>query len=153
MAKTNANYSILVDVELDTSTISKQLQTAAKNVKLDLGTKGAVQDIEDLGSAMEDTSLTFQAANEVFSKSIEIISAMVDQVYELDTALTEFKKVSDLSGTALDDYVSKLSDMGDAVARTGKPKCQAPDDGIVNQHQEPLEIQYNLRAYSTTMVA
>ena len=152
MAKTNANYSILVDVELDTSTISKQLQTAAKNVKLDLGTKGAVQDIEDLGSAMEDTSLTFQAANEVFSKSIEIISAMVDQVYELDTALTEFKKVSDLSGTALDDYVSKLSDMGDAVARTGKPKCQAPDDGIVNQHQEPLEIQYSLRAYSTTMV-
>ena len=89
MAKTNANYSILVDVELDTSTISKQLQTAAKNVKLDLGTKGAVQDIEDLGSTMEDTSLTFQAANEVFSKSIEIISAMVDQVYELDTALTE----------------------------------------------------------------
>lgn len=61
------------------------------------------------------------------------------------------KKVSDLSGISLDNYVSKLSEMGTAVARTGKPKCQAPDVGIVNQHQEPLEIQYSLRAYLTTM--
>lgn len=153
MAKTNRNYSILVDVELETSTIKKQLDEASKNIKINLGTKNAKQDIEDLSYAMENTSLTFQAANEIFSRSIEVISSMVDQVYELDTALTEFKKVSDLSGSALDDYVTKLSNMGQAVARTGKPKCQAPDDGIVNQHQAPLEIQYSLRAYSTTMVA
>lgn len=63
------------------------------------------------------------------------------------------KKVSDLSGSSLDNYVAKLSEMGTVVARTGKPKRQAPDDGIANQHQEPLEIQYSLRAYSTTMVA
>ena len=153
MAKTNSNYSILVDVELETSAIKKQLDDAAKNVKLDLDTKNATQDLTDLGDTMEDTSLTFQAANEIFSKSIEVISSMIDQVYELDGALTEFRKVSDLSGSALDDYVAKLSDMGGAVARTGKPKCQASDDGIANQHQEPLEIQYNLRAYSATMVA
>lgn len=153
MAKTNSNYSILVDVELDTSNIKKQLNNAAKDIKLDLNTKGATQDLNDLEDTMEDTSLTFQAANEVFSKSVEIISAMVEQVFELDTALTDFKKVSDLSGSALDDYVAKLSEMGSAVARTGKPKCQAPDDGMVNQHQEPLEIQYSLRAYLTTMVA
>lgn len=153
MAKTNSNYSILVDVELETSTIKKQLDEASKNIKINLDTKNAKQDIEDLSYAMEDTSLTFQAANEIFSRSIEVISSMVDQVYELDTALTEFKKVSDLSGSALDDYVTKLSNMGQAVARTGKPKRQAPDDGIVNQHQEPLEIQYSLRAYSATMAA
>ena len=151
--KSSSNYSILVDVELETSNIKKQLNEAAKNIKFDLNTKGATKDIEFLEDAMKDTSLTFQAANEVFSKSIEIISGMVDQVYELDTALTEFKKVSDLSGTALDNYVDKLSEMGTAVARTGKPKCQAPDVGMANQHQEPLEIQYSLRAYSTTMVA
>ena len=153
MAKTNSNYSILVDVELETSTIKKQLDEASKNIKINLDTKNAKQDIEDLSYAMEDTSLTFQAANEIFSRSIEVISSMVDQVYELDTAFTDFKKVSDLSGSALDDYVTKLSNMGQAVARTGKPKRQAPDDGIVNQHQEPLEIQYSLRAYSATMVA
>lgn len=89
MAKTNSNYSILVDVELETSAIKKQLDDAAKNVKLDLDTKNATQDLTDLGDTMEDTSLTFQAANEIFSKSIEVISSMIDQVYELDGALTE----------------------------------------------------------------
>ena len=89
MAKTNSNYSILVDVELETSTIKKQLDEASKNIKINLNTKNAKQDIEDLSYAMENTSLTFQAANEIFSRSIEVISSMVGQVYELDTALTE----------------------------------------------------------------
>ena len=48
--------------------------------------------------------------------------------------LTEFKKVSDLSGASLDNYTSKLSEIGKTVARTGKPKRQARSDGMVNQH-------------------
>ena len=43
-----------------------------------------------------------------------------------DDSLTEFKKVSDLSGQALDDYTSKLSDMSAEVARTGKPNRSEP---------------------------
>lgn len=150
------NYSILADVELNTNNIQKQLNNAAKDLKLSFDTKkvkNGAKDIDDLSDSMDNASLTFQAANEIFSKSIEVIGAMVEQVYELDAAMIEFQKVSDLSGQALDDYIVKLSDMGNSVARTGKPKRQAPDDGIVNQHQEPLEIQYSLRAYSTTMVA
>jgi len=146
------NYSILVDVELDTSNIQKQLDQSFKNTKIDLNTKNAVEGMDELNASTLDTYLTFQAANEIFSKSIEIIEAMVEQVYALNEATIEFQKVSDLSGTSLDNYIAKLSEMGDAVARTGKPKCQAPDDGMVNQHRHPLEIQYNLRAYSTTMV-
>lgn len=147
------NYSVLVGVELDTKNVQQQLNQNLKNLKVDLNTKDAVKGMQDLNSATEDVSLTFQAANEIFSKSIEIIGAMVDQVYELDAAIIEFQKVSDLSGESLDNYISKLNEMGSTVARTGKPKCQAPDDGIANQHQEPLEIQYSLRAYSATMVA
>ena len=150
MAKTRSNYSILVDVELDTSNIQKQLD---KNTKVQLNTTDAIKSLLGLDNAMEDTSLTFQAANEVFSTTKDILMSMVKQVYELDSAIIEFQKVSDLTGEALDNYVQKLNSMGDSVAKTGKPKCQAPDDGIVNQHQYPLEIQYNLRAYSTTMVA
>lgn len=153
MANKSSNYSILVDVELQTQSIQKQLNQAAKTTKVSFDTKDAEGNIKSLISSVDDMGLTFQEANLIMSKSIDIITSMVDQVYELDTALTEFKKVSDLSGSSLDNYVSKLSEMGTAVARTGKPKCQAPDDGIVNQHQEPLEIQYSLRAYSTTMVA
>lgn len=153
MANKSSNYSILVDVELQTQSIQKQLNQAAKTTKISFDTKDAEGNIKSLTSSVDDMGLTFQEANLIMSKSIDIITSMVDQVYELDTALTEFKKVSDLSGSSLDNYVSKLSEMGTAVARTGKPKCQAPDDGIVNQHQEPLEIQYNLIAYSATMVA
>lgn len=147
------NYSILADVELKTSNIQNQLNQQAKNLKLTLDTKDAVANTESLGEAMRGTSLTFQAANEIFSKSIEIIESMVDKVYKLDEAIIEFQKVSDLSGEDLDRYIVKLSEMGSTVARTGKPKRQAPEDGIANQLQEPLEIQYSLRAYSATMVA
>lgn len=150
MAKTRSNYSILVDVELDTSNIQKQLD---KNAKVQLNTTDAIKSLLGLDNAMEDTSLTFQAANEVFSTTKDILMSMVKQVYELDSAIIEFQKVSDLTGDGLDNYVQKLNDMGNAVGRTGKPKRQAPDDGIVNQHQHSLEIQYSLRAYSTTMVA
>lgn len=143
-------YSILVDAEFDTRRIQDKLNKAAKGVKVNVQGK---KEIEGLGKAMEDTSLTFQAANEVFSKSIDVISSMVEQVFEMDSALTEFKKVSDLSGESLDDYVDKLTKAGGLVARTGKPERQTPVVGMKNQQQELLEIQYNLRAYSTTMVA
>ena len=139
------NYSVLVGVELDTKNVQQQLNQNLKNLKVDLNTKDAVKGMQDLDSVTEDVSLTFQAANEIFRTSIEVIGSMVEQVYALNAAQIEFQKVSDLSGQALDDYITKLSDMGSTVARTGKPKCQAPDDGIVNQHQHPLEIQYNLK--------
>lgn len=147
------NYSILVDVELNTKNVQQQLNNKLKDLKVNMNTKDATKSLKELDSSMMDTYLTFQVANEIFSTSIDIIKSMVEQVYKLDAAIIEFQKVSDLSGQALDNYISKLSEMGSTVARTGKPKCQAPDDGMVNQHRTPLEIQYSLRAYSTTMVA
>ena len=139
------NYSILTDVELNTSKVQQQLNQNLKGLKVNLDANNATRSLNSLNSSAMDTYLTFQAANEIFSRSVEIISSMVDQVYELDAAIIEFQKVSDLSGKSLDNYIEKLNEMGNSVARTGKPKCQAPDDGIVNQHQEPLEIQYNLK--------
>lgn len=35
-------------------------------------------------------------------------------------ALTEFKKVSELSGKALDNYIDKLSELGNLTSRTTK---------------------------------
>lgn len=144
MPRGSNNFSILVDVELQTSTIKKQLDDALKEAKLKINSddaKSASDDLKKLKDASDqaagsadDLSLSYQAANAILRQSIDIITSMVDQVYSLDTALTEFKKVSDLSGQSLDDYVSKLTDMGNTVGRTGKPKCQTPNVGIVNQH-------------------
>lgn len=119
------NYSVLVGVELDTKNVQKQLDNNLKNLKVDLDADKAVKSMNDLTDSAENALLTFQVANEVFRTSVEIIGSMVGQVFELDTALTEFKKVSDLSGSSLDNYVSKLSAMGTEVARTGSEMVEA----------------------------
>ena len=130
-----SNYSIIVDAELDLKKIKEQLKEVSSN-GIDLKVHGAAQgkkEIDDvtkstrqLNEAGQDLELTFNVAHEVFSKFLSVVKDMAGQVYELDAALTEFKKVSDLSGSALDDYVDKLSQLGQEVGRTGKPNRSEP---------------------------
>lgn len=142
------NYSLVFQGKIDVTSINKQIQEiqqrlnklefdfggSAKSIgevskgfdKVKESAEGAGDSTENLGNQMSATQLSFQAANEIFSKTIDILSSMFDQVLELDSALTEFTKVSDLSGSSLDNYVNKLSQMGSTVARTGKPKRSEP---------------------------
>ena len=130
-----SNYSIVVQAELDLTKIKEQLKEVSSN-GIDLKVHGAAQgkkEIDDvtkstrqLNEAGQDLELTFNVAHEVFSKFLSVVKDMAGQVYELDAALTEFKKVSDLSGSALDDYVDKLSQLGQEVGRTGKPNRSEP---------------------------
>lgn len=150
-----SNFSILVDVDFQTTQIRKKLKQAvddvSKQVKIDVRAKGldetekqakeAKNALEQLASQGESVGLTFQEANLIFSRSVEAISSMVEQVYQLDSALIEFRKVSNLSGDSLDKYVTQLQNMGNAVARTGKPKCLSRGVGMVNQRQELFKIQ------------
>lgn len=129
------NYSVVVQAELDLKKIKEQLKEVASN-GVDLKVHGAAQgkkEIDDvtkstrqLNEAGQDLELTFNVAHEVFSKFLSVVKDMAGQVYELDAALTEFKKVSDLSGSALDEYVDKLSQLGQEVGRTGKPNRSEP---------------------------
>ena len=98
-----SNYSISVDVLLNTGNIASQ-----------------VRGLIDVVESGANIGLTFQEANLIMSRSLDIIESMVDQVYELDGALTEFKKVSELSGKALDNYIDKLSELGNLTSRTTK---------------------------------
>ena len=125
-----ANYSILVDVSLQTKQLEQQLKEVSKGAKIDLDDSN----IKNATQAVEDFGLTFQEANLIMQRSLDIISAMVDEVYALDASLTEFKKVSELDGSSLDVYQKKLAEIGKTVARTGKPKRQARNVGMVNQH-------------------
>lgn len=118
MAK-NSNWSILVDVEFETKQIQQELKKVQTNFEITADTKQAQKNIEDLG-------LTFNVANEIFQKSVDIIGDLVGKVATLDASLVEFRKVSDLSGSSLDAYVEKLSIMGKSVARTGKPNWYEP---------------------------
>ena len=142
MARKGRENSILVGIKLDTSDVQKQLdkiklndininvkvngkdelketneilkETNKENKKASKAAKEHADEVEKLG-------LTYQQANAIMSKSVEIIGMMVDSVFELDDALTSLKKVSDLSGQSLDNYVDKLTQMGLEVGRTGKP--------------------------------
>ena len=114
------NFTILVDAEIkNISQITKQLQDLGKQNTIGInvnanGLKEASQGVQNLG-------LNFNQANEIFRESIDLIESMVDQVFEMNTAMIELQKVTDLSGQSLDDYVDKLTQIGDEVARTGKP--------------------------------
>ena len=140
MAGSNSNYSILVDVQLQEESIKKQLKQIQNSKDMQINFKVGADGLDKvannaneatdatkrLNDSGEDLQMTFNVANEVFSKFSDVIRSMVGQVYELDDALTEFRKVSELSGSELDNYVDKLTKIGQTVGRTGKPNRSEP---------------------------
>ena len=133
----NNDYSILAKVVLDLNNIQSQLNNAAKKVTFKVDGKGirsVTADLDTMSMATrqaskhaEDLGLTYQQARLIMDKCVDTISSMVEQVYTLNSAMTEFKKVSDLRGSGLEDYVQSLSEMGKTVARTGKPNRSEPE--------------------------
>lgn len=133
------NFTILVDAEIQNI---KQLNNQLKNLKVDpLSLNVDSRSLKEASHNVENLGLNFNQANEIFRTSIDLIGSIVDQVFEMNDALTEFQKVSDYTGESLDNYVEKLTQMGDEVARTGKPWCLSRGDGMVNQHREQFKIQ------------
>ena len=135
---TNRNYGVTLGAYLDTTEYDKkmkELESKKHNVNLTADSKSvkdSTKNVKDLDNAlknqdntMQNNLLTFQAANMILSKTIDIMSSMVEQVYKLNGAVTEYKKVTDLTGDSLDKYVSKLSTMGREVARTGDEMVEA----------------------------
>ena len=133
----NNDYSILAKVVLDLNNIQSQLNNAAKKVTFKVDGKGirsVTAELDTMSTATqqaskhaEDLGLTYQQARLIMDKCVDTISSMVEQVYTLNSAMTEFKKVSDLRGSGLEDYVQSLSEMGKAGARTGKPNRSEPE--------------------------
>lgn len=117
MANHTSNFRILAAVQVDASNIQQQLNDATKNLTVGGASKA--------GQQMKNAGLNFQQANQIYRETKQVISQMVEQVYNLDAALIEYQKVSDLSGSALDSYVEKLQKMGKEVARTGSEMISA----------------------------
>lgn len=108
-------WAIRVGVDLDTSDIQSQLDKAAQGTKVNIDTGEAEGNLKNLSGSFD---LTYQMANKLYQMSKQAIEAMVEEVKEVDKALTEFKKVSDLRGSDLDDYSKDLAVSGREVART-----------------------------------
>lgn len=50
---------------------------------------------------------------------------MVEQVFELDASLTEFRKVTDLTEDQMDSFINKSYEVAESVARTGREAIDA----------------------------
>ncbi len=128
-------FTVLFEAQLsNASDIQKQLDKLNPKLKATIDTGDSEKQVENLVNAGSDLGQTYQQANAIMQESIKIIQSMTEQVFEMDNAMTEFRKVSSYAGDELDAYVDKLTELGGAVARTGKPKCLSLSDGMVNQH-------------------
>ena len=126
-----SNFRVLVDLVPDVSSLNKKLKN--QNIEIKAGVTGTEKvknlntAVQDNAKAVEDAALTWQQYREMLNLATRAIESFVGQTMEMDESLTEFKKVSTLSGNELDRYVDKLSEAGKQVARTGKPNRSEPE--------------------------
>ena len=125
-------WKINVGVKLDTSKIQSDLNKAlqSKSTTVKVKTDGSMSKLAGetnrLNQSTQDVINTYQVFSQILNKSVEAIKSMASATIELDSAMTQFKKVSDLSGQSLDSYVNNLTKVGQSVARTGKPNRSEP---------------------------
>lgn len=96
-------------------TIGVEAQQSAKHMK-SLGS-------ETLNVAKKVAQ--FGAVTAVIRAATSGLADMVHQVFELDTALTEFKKVSNLTGKELEQYTTQAYKAGRETAKTGTEMIEA----------------------------
>lgn len=150
------NYNIKVNATLNTKGIQEALKgVESKYGNIKIGT-GAASGIKSIGTAAKESKGMLGEFNAQLKKLPETIPKVaafkvattainafqdacvdaVQQVFELDEALTEFKKVSDLSGDALDEYADKLGNLGETVARTKSEMVEAATEFVKSGYSE-----------------
>lgn len=119
-----------------TKTITKELDNAGNNAnKASNGVKNlgdsaerANYGVRNLGWSLSDA---FSRLANFYLASLPIralqngISNAVETVKEFDSALIEFRKVSDLAGESLTRYVAKLAEMGEITGSTMQAMVEA----------------------------
>lgn len=132
----NETSKFQIKVEFNKADVQNEFKKATKNLpKVEVRTttknKGgnytskAVQKASEVGKSVGDSgkSLIEKVSNWYLAQiPIRLLGATLretkDAIMDFDSALTEFKKVSDLSGESLNNYVQELGQVGVEVART-----------------------------------
>ena len=69
--------------------------------------------------------LTYNTVTQFFNTIMNGVRDMIDQVKELDDALVELQKVTDLEGNSLKKFVKDAYEAGESVAKTGTQMVEA----------------------------
>lgn len=116
---------------------AKQATDSAKNLGNSLNQVD--KDSKSLGQSFGDIVTKvgkFYLATKPIQMMQKAFDEAVETVKEFDDAVTEFKKVSDLSGESLDDYTQKLGELGQTVARTRSEMVSSSAEFVKSGYSE-----------------
>ena len=158
----NSNYYILVDAKLKTSTLQAQLNQISNSYKgISFGSTQqsadkAAKSVKNLGDKTDSLWSKFTRIGTTLSMLRTLantIEEVVQPVVELDNALVNFKKVSDLSGQALEDYTDKAYALASTVAKTGSTLISAATEFRKNGFNDEDSLQLGVIAEKFTNIA
>lgn len=126
------NQRLVNDQRNVTSKLNESSEAANKasnaNKNLSESSKQAAQSQQTLGQSLTkalSTLAQYYVASLPIRAFREAVSEAVTTVREFDSALIEFRKVSDLAGESLTQYVAKLAEMGEITGSTMQAMVEA----------------------------
>lgn len=96
---------------------------------------------------------TYITVQELFYRVKQTIENMINVVIELDDALVELRKVTDLNGKALDEFVKSAYEAGEAVAKTGTEMVKAATEFAKAGYNADTALQLGTIAAMYTNIA
>lgn len=134
MPVTSQNYQVILDAKINSTTLNKQLSDISKKNK-GLTFTDSTKGVKALGDAAKKTNgfatgllntlNKFNASITAIRSIVYTVQQLTEATFELNKAQTEFRKVSDLSGQALDAYTQKAAKAGEATAKTSAQMIDA----------------------------
>ena len=121
----------------ETAKTSKQASGSITNLG-EVTSKAGTQ-VKSLGQSFGDIVTKvgkFYLATKPIQMMQQAFDEAIETVKEFDDAVTEFKKVSDLSGESLDDYTQKLGELGQTVARTRSEMVSSSTEFVKSRYSE-----------------
>lgn len=96
---------------------------------------------------------TYMSVTTVFYQTVNTIKDMIQEVTDLDSALTELRKVTDLEGESLQKFTQDAYDAAEAVAKTGTEMVQAATEFAKAGYDESQILQLGELALMYTNIA
>lgn len=118
IAKTNKTMK--VNAEIDTSSATKEMDTFTKDTRTKIN-DGINVPLKKTGQSLTDVFgkvLKFGGVTAVIATVTQAITMAWEEIQNLDSAVIDFTKVSNLSGESLQNYTDDLAKMGETIAKT-----------------------------------
>ena len=145
--KVKADGSSVKTLTQDVTSADGKLQGVVKTMeKVDAKTGKVTTTITQTGKAVKSLGADFVdtfgkvakfgAITAIIGAFTGAVAEAGKTVKEFDDAVTEFNKVSDLSGESLDDYTQKLGELGQTVARTRSEMVASSTEFVKSGYSE-----------------